>query len=142
MNNSLGVFGENNNINNNVALNININNKKRCVISIIGDGNVTNVCLNDFGKKVVTFGRASDNDIVISSKLVSAHHGFLNVNNEFVSILDNGSKNGIYVNGVKCTNGFMLNDGDYFKIDNPNRPLSDGVLIVVSLGENINNKWV
>jgi len=137
--------GNNNSIINNqkndvVTNNVDVN-KLRYTIAIIGDGKVKNICLNDFGKSKITFGRGSDNDIVLSSVLVSNNHGYFNINNGMVSIFDNNSKNGIFVNNLRCTNGCLLKDGDSVKIDNPSRPLSAGLIMIITIGDN-DNRWM
>lgn len=109
-------------------------------ISIIGSDKVKNVSLNDFGKNRITFGRSSDNDIVLSSPIVSNHHGYFIIDENGVSVYNNKSKNGLFVNDVMILNGTPANDGDIIKIDNPHQPLSQGVILVLSVGKG-KNKW-
>lgn len=112
----------------------------KCTISIIGEDEIKNICLNDFKKSTITFGRSDDNDIVISSPLVSAHHGYFNLSNGMILIFDKKSKNGFFINNLKKNDGTILEDGDSIKIDNPNTPLNKGILMVVSIG-NEENVW-
>ena len=108
---------------------------QKCTVAIIDGDKIKNICLNDFGKSVITFGRSSDNDIVLSSPLVSKKHGYFNLSNNMVLIFDNQSKNGFYINNVKRENGISLKDGDAIKIDNLDKPLSKGVIMIVTMGE-------
>lgn len=63
--------------------------------------------INDIQKKIVTIGRAPDNDLVIRDSSVSAHHAQIEVETQpdgtkLYMVKDNGSRNGTYVsfNGV------------------------------------------
>ena len=101
--------------------------------------------LDDFGKNPVYFGRSPQNDIVLSSRLVSSEHG------RFVY------RNGMWVvedravwGGVKSTNGLIYNDasvvarvitdGDFIRIDDGIETVSEGVLFVFSSPET-ENRW-
>lgn len=55
------------------------------------------------GKARLTFGAADDNDLVVRSSagIVSRHHGSLVVQGTTCTIVDEGSTNGLYFNGVK-----------------------------------------
>ena len=59
------------------------------------------VNLDSFQKDVVTFGRSSDNDIVLSSSLVSKKHGQFEYSSEGWVVHDNNSTNGIFWNNEK-----------------------------------------
>ena len=89
------------------------------------------ISLSDFKKKEITFGRAKDNDIVISSNLVSAHHGKF-LYDAALAIVDNNSTNGLFING-ELEKEYVLSDGDVVKIDNPDRTLDECVAISVAL---------
>lgn len=146
MNNSMWSTPENNGINNNVnSGNVNSSlkniNKTKYFVCIIGDGKVRSVCLNDFNKDIITFGRTDDNDIVLSSNLVSGKHGYFSIGNGIFSVYDNQSKNGVFVNNFKCNLGFILKDGDTIKIDNPDRPLNNGIIMIITVGDE-NDKWL
>jgi pSer/pThr/pTyr-binding forkhead associated (FHA) protein len=49
----------------------------------------------------VSFGRHSDNDLVLDSQMISRHHGRLLRDGEQFLVEDLGSRNGILVNGRK-----------------------------------------
>lgn len=115
--------------------------KLKYFVAIIGDGKVRSVCLNDFEKDIITFGRAADNDIVLSSNLVSSKHGYFSISNGMFSVYDNQSKNGVFVNNVRCNTGFMLKDGDTIKVDNPDKPLNIGIIMIITVGEQ-DDKWI
>lgn len=123
----------NTNLENNV-----LNSKiEKFTISLIAGGEINNICLNDFKKNIITFGRAENNDIIIPSLFVSSNHGYFELTNSSVRIVDNKSKNGIYVNNNK-TNNIFLKDGDSIKIDNPEEPLKNGIIMILSCGNNTN----
>ncbi|MCB0404057.1 MAG: FHA domain-containing protein [Bdellovibrionales bacterium] len=74
----------------------------------------------------LTIGRSDDNDIVIPSNSVSRNHALVEVHqNGQVTIRDNGSKNGILVNGnlvreSSLANGDIVQVGDFaFRFNNP-----------------------
>lgn len=115
-------------------------NELKYTLAIIGEEKIKCVCLNDFKKSIITFGRSEDNDIVISSPLVSSHHGYFNINNDQLFIFDKRSKNGFVINNFKKSNGSLLKDGDAIKIDNPLQPLNDGIIMMLTIG-NEKNSW-
>lgn len=109
-------------------------------LTIIGDKKRKTICLNDFKKSIITFGRNEDNDIVLASPLVSGYHGYFNINNGQLSIFDKKSKNGFLINNLKKSNGTILNDNDTIKIDNPLNPLINGIIMILTVG-NSRNVW-
>ncbi|MFM8314824.1 MAG: FHA domain-containing protein, partial [Deltaproteobacteria bacterium] len=54
----------------------------------------------ELGEGSYKIGRASDCDIVLESNQVSKHHALLVVRGERAAILDTGSSNGTFVNGI------------------------------------------
>ena len=105
--------------------------EKKYIISIIDSESIKNVCLNDFNKNEISFGRDSSNDIVISSPIVSFCHGIFKIDDNGLSVIDYESTNGIFVNNEKVERS-NLRDGDFIKIDNLVEPLKKGVVIVLS----------
>ncbi len=97
------------------------------------------ISLNELNKSVVTFGRADDSDITLSSRLVSRKHGqFSNIGGHWF-IEDGQSTNGLIYNN-KSISRKEISDGDFIRIDDGIEALSEGVLFVVSC-ENSENKW-
>ncbi len=107
--------------------------KKRYIISIIESDSIKNICLNDFDKKEISFGRNKNNDIVISSPIISSNHGYFKITDEGIEVIDNDSTNGIYINNEKVSSGFIL-DGDFIKVDNLLEPLKKGIIMILSVG--------
>ena len=90
------------------------------MIVTIFDGNAQpwQVDLMSFGKSVITIGRASDNDIVLQSILVSKYHArFVIDQAEKCCIYDNQSTNGIYVEDVKTSSANLMT-GNVIRIKN------------------------
>lgn len=129
-----------NDVTTNEDKNENTKGKIKYTVTVIGDNYIKNFSLNDFNSNKITFGRSDDNDIVLSSLLVSEHHGYFTINDGYISVFDQNSKNGLFVNNVK-EKVSRLNDGDFVKIDNPVNPLSMGIIMIITIGEK-ENKWV
>ena len=110
-------------------------------ILIIGNGTTRSVCLNEFGKNIITFGRSEENDIILDSPIVSSVHGSFIFENNELRLIDNKSKNGIFINGLFTNGSVTLKDGDFIKIDNPSLPLRQGVIMLITAGKG-ENKWV
>lgn len=113
---------------------IKIESNESFYLTIINDDKIETYNLNDFNSSQITFGRKDDNDIVIDSMLVSGHHGYFNIVDDEIYIIDDNSTNGIFYNG-KTIKEQKLSDRDIFKIDNPKEPLNKGVMFILSLNE-------
>ncbi len=101
-------------------------------LSIICGGKAAEtIMLENFGKDIISFGSAANNDIVISSQYVSHHHGFFMIQGDAVTIQDNNSTNGLYYNGQRISN-LRLYDGMTIHIDDPMSPREMGVVMIVS----------
>ena len=87
--------------------------------------------LKSFGKRVITFGRSDDNDIVLKSALVSRHHGCFDISGNEIKVCDLGSTNGIRINGIKAKDA-RFHQGDIMRIDSMSHEKPDGVLILIS----------
>lgn len=112
---------------------------KNYTVSIIDSGEIKNISLNDFKKDKISFGRSTDNDIVIASPIVSSHHGYFLLIDDGVYIYDNKSKNGIFINNVLLFDGCKIGNNDTIKIDNIMEPLNEGILMVINEGKSVNN---
>ena len=94
------------------------NKKLKYTITLIEENSIKNINLNRFRKKKILFGRSQNNDIILNSLLISPNHGFFELDDDKLKIIDNASTNGIYVNNIKVSETY-LKDGDSIKIDNP-----------------------
>lgn len=63
-------------------------------------------------ENALTFGRKSGNDIVVADQYVSRNHAKFSLLNEELSVEDNASQAGIYLNGDKIYEKSRLNPGD------------------------------
>lgn len=129
----------NNQTNNQINKQKEIKNTNVKTLSIIINGEIRNVVLDDFKKEKITFGRDPTNDIVLSSHFVSKFHGYFELKNNELIIVDNESKNGLIINEEKV-NQRVLEDNDYIRIDNARERLVTGVLILVTFNK-IVRKW-
>src|SRR5262245_54537917 len=69
----------------------------------------------DFERPVISVGRAVDNDIRLTSTLVSRHHCRIETGPEGTWVIDLGSANGTSVNGQKVTRK-LLEQGDRLQV--------------------------
>ncbi len=87
--------------------------------------------LMTFGKDTVSFGRDDTNDIMIASDIVSRRHGHFTVREGRCYVTDDGSTNGLYVNGKKVTQ-VELRDGDSIRIDDMVQSVRSGISMIFS----------
>lgn len=80
----------------------------------------------------VSFGRSSDNDLVVSSptRIVSGHHGAVVTHDGWCVLSDVGSSNGLWFKGTRQSE-FRVSRGDVAFIGKP-RPWTCRCIIVVS----------
>jgi DNA-binding CsgD family transcriptional regulator len=71
-------------------------------------------------------GRRSDNDIPINNVQVSRRHALLMSHNNEWWLNDLGSRNGIYLNGLRITSARRLRDGDEIRIANQRIMFNNG----------------
>ena len=116
-----------------------MNKVNQYTLSIIDSGQIKNISLKHFKKDKITFGRSDDNDIVISSPIVSSYHGYFLLDENSISIYDNKSKNGIFINNILLFDNCKIGNNDTIKIDNIMEPLDVGVLMVLNSDENIDD---
>ncbi len=116
--------------------------KKRHVLTVyVKNELVSTVGLDDFNKESITFGRARDNDIIIISSIVSAHHGVFERKNGGYQVQDLDSTNGIVFNG-DIRQQVELQNGDSIRIDDANNPHNEGIMLLYSiLNLDSEEKW-
>lgn len=116
-------------------------------IVTIFDGNEVpkTIDLKSFNKHIIYFGRESNNDIVLTSRLVSADHGrFINKDGiwyieDRAVFKDKNSTNGLIYNNVYVVS-HLIGDGDLIRIDDGIETVAEGVLFVFSSAGS-DNKW-
>lgn len=95
-----------------------------------GAGSAFTVDLSKFNKGEVTFGSGADNDIVVSSPVVSPVHGFFKLTDGGWIICDNRSANGIVVDGAKRNQVKLVNGLEIRIADLQNNPLQTVTMFV------------
>jgi len=95
--------------------------------------------LQAMGKSFITFGRGTDNDIVLKSGLVSRHHGRFCLTSTGCVVEDLGSTNGIMLGGSHVQSATLSNN-DNIRIDNTTETTTNGVLMVFS-DSDTSEKW-
>lgn len=111
-------------------------------LTIYYQNTIETIILDDYQKSTVTFGRGPENDIVVDSPIVSSHHADFVLGDDVCTVYDNNSRNGLLVNGLRQKSS-CLNDGDILRIDNENRPLKAGVVIIYSMDrDDVEENWV
>lgn len=68
------------------------------------------------GLRLVTIGRAADNEIVVTSDRASRHHAQVSWNGEHYMLKDLGSMNGTFLNGRQVTVPQPLRHGDIITV--------------------------
>ena len=110
-----------------------------------GDAAPRTIQLNTFGKNFVYFGRGAQNDIVLTSHLVSGEHGrFVYKGDSWVmedkaAYKDMPSTNGLIYNNASIISR-SISDGDFIRIDDGVETVAEGVLFVFSSADS-ENKW-
>jgi ABC-type multidrug transport system ATPase subunit/pSer/pThr/pTyr-binding forkhead associated (FHA) protein len=97
---------------------------------MVGESKPHDVLLTDFGKESLTFGRLPENDILIDSAIVSAHHGSIRWTEQGMEIADNSSTNGIYVNGTRIFQPTPLKQGDAITFEAPSAKMKSGAALL------------
>ncbi|MBQ8318766.1 MAG: FHA domain-containing protein [Lachnospiraceae bacterium] len=83
---------------------------------IVDKSGVKELDLSGHTDAVYTFGRNSDNSIVINSEIVSGHHGEICISGGVFYIKDNNSSNGTYI--AYGPQFYKANPGQYYGGDN------------------------
>ena len=68
--------------------------------------------------KEIKIGRSSSNDIVINESSVSRLHASIMVDGENIYVVDHGSTNGTYINGLRIRGRHPLKNDDILKVGN------------------------
>jgi pSer/pThr/pTyr-binding forkhead associated (FHA) protein len=58
--------------------------------------------------KETTIGRSSTSDVVLDSMQVSRHHAIVTLDGPFATISDLGSRNGVFVNGIRVRSQVLV----------------------------------
>jgi len=91
-------------------------NKPAC---LLGVGGVLNGTIFDLTQKEITIGRQATNTITLEFQGISRNHFMLNIEpTGGYSIIDNGSRNGTYLNNRKLEDRIPLAKGDIIKLGN------------------------
>ena len=94
-----------------------MSNYKQCPNGHYYQGDHCPYCKTPVQRKVITIGRSIDNDCVINSPFVKRHHCQITQDESGqYSILDLGSSNGTYVNGIRITGSTPLNLLDVIRV--------------------------
>lgn len=101
--------------------------------------------LKSLNKRIIYFGRDPQNDIVLTSMLVTSDHGrFINKNGVWyiedrAAFKDKASTNGLIYNNAGIVS-HAIGDGDLIRIDDGVETIAEGVLFVFSSADS-DNKW-
>lgn len=97
------------------------------------------VDLSAAGKPVISFGRSDENDIKLTSHLVSRQHGRIALIGGKWFIEDLNSTNGLIYNNANIRRK-EIGDGDFIRIDDGVETVTNGVLFVFSSSAST-SKW-
>lgn len=103
------------------------------------------VQLGQYGKTVITFGRSPQNDILLTSPLVSGEHGRFVYQDGVWRIEDKAAWQTVgSTNGLICNNASIISrtvsDGDFIRIDDGVQTVAQGVLFIFSSADS-HNSW-
>lgn len=98
------------------------------------------VNLSDYGKNYINIGREVDNDIILTSRLVSKYHAQIAIDNNNYYLCDNHSTNGIYIDNQKIAQSALLQSGNTIKIASDDCEGSDVVTMYFG-NDNRNMGW-
>ena len=116
--------------------------KSQAALLVIFDGNnpARQIDLEQYKKPEISFGRNPENDLVLSSMLVSGRHGRL-IRKDGVWIMEDraaydvsGSTNGLIYHNASV-NSVRLADGDFIRIDDGVETIAEGVLFIFSTSD-------
>ena len=102
-------------------------------LTIFDDNGWQTINLLNFGKNKLTFGKASNNDIILSSDSVDLNQGYLEINEYGVLAVNTSQQTPLIGNNNKIFDNEYLSDGNFVKIIDTNSPTSTGVLMIMSI---------
>ena len=109
-------------------------------LTILDDNGLKTINIAKLNKNLITFGKSTDSDIVLTSNNVDYEQGYFELT-EFGLLAVNTSKNfPILGNNNKPFNDLYLSEGGFIKIINPNSPTIQGVIMIMSIGKSL-DEW-
>ncbi len=96
-----------------------VNQNSKYILSILNEDVKSSSWLLTNG--IHKIGRLDDKEIILDDITVSRHHAFISVDDDVLLITDEGSTNGIFVNGLlskesQLNSGSRIQIGKYFLI--------------------------
>ncbi len=86
----------------------------------------------------MTIGRAQDNHIVLDQSAVSRYHALLQKTGRGITITDNKSVNGVFINGIRLEGTYQLCDKDIIQIGSVTMFVVGDMLVYKTQGSGIN----
>lgn len=109
-------------------------------ITIICDNGVTVINLTEKNKNLFTFGKGSDNDIVINSDSLDYQQGYLEITEFGVLVTNTSAHIPMFGNNKKSFDDLYLSEGSFVKIMNPDLDDSNAVIIIMSISKTL-DEW-
>lgn len=102
-------------------------------LTVFDDNGWQTINLLDSGKNKLTFGKAPNNDIVLSSDLIDLNQGYLEINEYGVLAVNTSPHIPLIGNNNKIFDNEYLSDGNFVKIIDTNSQTSTGILMIMSI---------
>ena len=109
-------------------------------ITIICDNGVTVINLAEKNKNLFTFGKGSDNDIVINSDSLDYQQGYLEITEFGVLVTNTSAHIPMFGNNKKSFDDLYLSEGSFVKIMSPDLDDSNAVIIIMSISKTL-DEW-
>ena len=109
-------------------------------LTIFDDSGIKTINISKLNKKLITFGNGKNNDITISSDIIATRQGYFEIT-EYGVLAVNTTK-GIFMKGTdnRIYDEIYLAEGSFIKITSRDNDSTKGILIVMSIGRNL-NEW-
>lgn len=109
-------------------------------LTIFDDSGIKTINISKLNKKLITFGNGKNNDITISSDIIATRQGYFEIT-EYGVLAVNTTK-GICMKGTdnRIYDEIYLAEGSFIKINSQDNDPTKGILIVMSIGRNL-NEW-